>query len=119
MQFTRMVCGKSSQHPAAFLCHLQLNTPAIVEVLNAVDQTPFLAALAEFDHAMMPQAQPFRRIRHGRLFSVRNSCKLQEQLMLLRVEAGIGRPAFAVLQKTAQFVPEAREIAQAGLIFRR
>jgi hypothetical protein len=46
---------QNSQHPVALRSNLQLDAPAIIHILVAMDQSRFLTALAQFDNGMVPQ----------------------------------------------------------------
>jgi hypothetical protein len=46
---------QNSEHPVALRSNLQLDAPAIIRILVAMDQSRFLAALAQFNNGMVPQ----------------------------------------------------------------
>jgi hypothetical protein len=50
-----MVFRQNLQHPEALRCNSQLDAPAIIHILIAMDQSRILAALAEFDNGVVPQ----------------------------------------------------------------
>jgi hypothetical protein len=99
MQFALMIFRQDSQHPVALCCHSQLDAPAIIQILIALDQSRLLAALAQFDNGVMPQPQPLCGVGHSCLHFIRGPCELQQQLVLLRVETRIHSTPFAELEE--------------------
>jgi hypothetical protein len=105
-----MVFGKNAKHPVTLRGHLQLDAPAIVQVLIAMDESRFFTPLAQFDNGMVSKPQPLRGIGHGCLHFIRSSCELQQQLVLLRVETCLGGATFAKLEESTELIPELRQV---------
>jgi hypothetical protein len=53
VQFPFVVLGKNAKHTVALRGHLQLDAPAIVQVLIAMDESRFFTALAQFDNSVV------------------------------------------------------------------
>src|SRR5580698_2427768 len=101
-----MVFREGSQDPVPLGGNFELDAPPIIEILIAMDQSRVLTALAEFDHGVVPQPQPLCCIGHRCLYFIRSSGELQEQLVLLRVQAGLRGTAFAELEELTEFIAE-------------
>jgi hypothetical protein len=95
-----MVFRQNTEDPVTLRSYLQLDAPAIVRILVAMDESRFLTAFAQFDNGVVAKPQALRGIRHGRLHLVGSSCKVQQQLVLLRVEACFSGATFAKLQES-------------------
>jgi hypothetical protein len=50
-----MGCRQNSEDAVALRSNLQLDAPAIVQILVAMDEARFLTALAQFDNRMVSQ----------------------------------------------------------------
>jgi len=87
-------------------CDLKDDTAAIGFVLLALDQPRLLAALAEFDDAVMAQPEPLGYVRYGCFDAVRGSGDVQQELVLLGMEACFGGAGLAEMEKLAQGVAE-------------
>jgi hypothetical protein len=83
---------------------LQDDAAAIGGVVFAMDETGLFAALAELDDAVVAQSQPLRHVRYGRLHAIWRSGDVEQKLVLLGMEAGVGGTLFAELEKLAQGV---------------
>jgi hypothetical protein len=105
VKFPLMIFGKNAKHPLALRGHLQLDAPAIVQILIAMDESRFFTALAQFDNGVVSKPQPLRC-----LHFIRSSCDLQQQLVLLRVETCLGGATFAKLEELTELIPELRQI---------
>jgi hypothetical protein len=46
---------QNSEDAVALRSNLQLDAPAIIQILVAIDESRFLAALAQFDNGMVSQ----------------------------------------------------------------
>jgi hypothetical protein len=77
-----------------------------------MDEPGFFAALAEFDDAVMAEAQPLGYIRYRRLFGVGCSGDVEQELVLLGMEAGVGGAAFAEVEKLAEGVAELGQVLE-------
>ncbi len=95
-----VVLGKNAKHPVALRGHLELDAPAIVQVLIAMDEPRFFTALAQFDNGVVSKPQLLRGVGHGCLHFIRSSRELQQQLVLLRVEACLGGTTFTKLEES-------------------
>lgn len=67
---------------------MQHHKSQIGSIVHAADQALLFAALAEFGDTVVPQSEPFCRIRHRRRDSVWRSGYLQQKLVLLRMKSG-------------------------------
>ena len=80
-----MSFGKDIQKTLTLPGNLQSHPAAVSDILLPIDQPGLFTTLAEFNHRMMAQTHPFRRIRHRHLLMIRTPGDLQQQLMLLRL----------------------------------
>ena len=53
VEFPLVVLGENAKHPVALRGHLQLDAPAIVQVLVTMDESGFFATLAQFNNGMV------------------------------------------------------------------
>lgn len=84
-----MVGGKSPQHPMAFRRELQYDPASIRCVVLSAKQAGLFTSLAEFDDAVVPQAESLGGVGDGGFDSVRSSRDLQQQLVLLGVQTSL------------------------------
>ena len=82
---------------------------AVGWVRLAMDQASLLAAVAEFDYAVMAKRQPFCKIADGDEGSVGRASDLEQQLMLLRCDANCGGGFLAEVEETSQGVAKFRQ----------
>jgi hypothetical protein len=83
----------------------------------AAYQACLFAAFAEFDDSMVPQAQSLRGVRDGCLRSLRRPGEMQQELVLLRMQACIHSALFAEVEKLSECIAELGESLQPPLIF--
>src|SRR5277367_4866552 len=79
VQLTLVVFGQCSKYPLTLRSNLEHDTASIGGVVCATDQASFLASFAEFDDAMVSQAQSLRRIRYRRFDIVRSTRDVQQE----------------------------------------
>jgi hypothetical protein len=71
-----------------------------------MDEPGLFAALAEFNDAVMAQAEPLGYVGDCGLLAVGGSGDVEQELMLLGMEAGVGGAAFAEVEELAEGVAE-------------
>src|ERR1700722_10994640 len=101
-----MVFREDSQDPVTLGGNVELDTPPAIKPLIAMDQSRVLTALAQLDHGVVPQPQPLCCVGHGCLYFIRSFGELQQQLVLLRVQAGLRGTAFAELEELPELIAE-------------
>src|ERR1700733_10960367 len=85
IQLVRMILGKRTQELPPVRSDLQFHVSPIIRILCPPDQPLLFTALAQLDHGVMAQSEPFCRIRDGRRHAVRNTGDLEQELVLLRM----------------------------------
>jgi hypothetical protein len=105
-----VVSGKNSKHPVTLRGHLQLDAAAIVQILSTMDESGFFAALAQLNNGMMSKPQSFGGVGHRCLRFIRSSCELQQQLVLLWMEACLRGATLAKLEELTKLIPELRQV---------
>src|SRR3984885_15675911 len=81
IQLVPMVVGKRLQKLPPVGSDLQFHASPILRILCPPNQALLFTALAQLDHGVMAQPQPFRSIRDGRRHSVRNTGDLEQELV--------------------------------------
>ncbi len=117
VQFTLVVFRQCSKHPLTLCGKEQHDTAAIGGVVRATNQTCFLASFAEFDDAIVSQAQSLRHIGYRRFDIVRSACDVQQELMLLRLQTGFYGASFAEVEELAKRIAKLREALDLCLSF--
>lgn len=100
VEFPLVVLGKNAKHPVAVRGHLKLDAPAIVQVLITMDESGFFTALAQLDNGMVTKSKTLRGVGHRCLYFIRSSGQVQQQLVLLRVEARLHGATLAKLEES-------------------
>jgi hypothetical protein len=108
MQLALVVGGESPQHPMALRRELQYDSAPIRCVVLSAKQAGLFTSLAELNHAVVPQAEPFGGVGDRGFGAVGRSGDLQQQLVLLGVQACL----FGALLAKQQKLPE--RIAKRG-----
>ncbi len=105
-EFAFVIRRQRTQHPVALGRHLELHSAAIGGVMQPLQQTRLFTSIAEFDDAVMAQAQSFRGVRHRGLNIFGGAGDLQQKLMLLGLQAGLLGAPLAEGQELAERVAE-------------
>ena len=112
IQLVRMVVGKRTQELPPVRSDLQFDASPIMRILCPPNQTLLFTALAQLDHGVMAQSQPFRRIRDGRRHALRNTGDLEQELVLLRMQPCLGCCEFTEMQELAKRIAKFRQCLQ-------
>jgi hypothetical protein len=113
-----MVLRQCSKHPLTLCGKEQHDTAPIGGVVRATNQTCFLATFAEFDDAIVSEAQSLRCIGYRRFDIVRSACDVQQELMLLRLQTGFYGASFAEVEELAERITKLRKALDLLSIFR-
>jgi hypothetical protein len=105
-QFALVIGREDAQHALALRRQREPHAAAIRGVMRALQQARFFASIAEFDNAVVAQAQPLGCVRDGGFHALGSSGNLQQKLMLLGLEAGLLGALLAKQQKLAKRVAE-------------
>jgi hypothetical protein len=109
VEFAGVVLGEFAESARACRCEAEQNLAAVVRVGHAPEESGFFAAVAEFDSAVMAETEFVGDVSDGNEFVYGCACNLEEQLMLLRCEAGADGGFLAEVEEAAEFATEAGE----------
>lgn len=97
VQFARVVLRQLLKDLPAFACQVQEGSALVFLVRRSCDQFLTFQAVDQFNRAVVLEAEAACRIGDGDGCAFGSSCHLEEQLVLLRLQAGVERSAFAEL----------------------
>ena len=114
VEFARVVGGKLLEHRRAVRGNGEDNLAAILWVFGADEELFSDAAVDQADSAVMAQIEALGYISDGCDGARRRACDLQEQLVLLRMQARVERSLLAEVKEAAQVVAEVGQGAEKG-----
>lgn len=118
VQLVRVEGGELPEHLFAMRGDAEQNPAPVSGVFGAEEQALGDGAIDELDGAVVPEAEPLGRVGDRRFLTFRDAGYLEQQLMLLRLQAGVVRGFLAEMQKDSELVAEGGECAQEGAIAR-
>ena len=118
-QFIRVIGCQAVKEAMAFRRHFENRAPLVAGIRGARQQPFALRPIDQLNSAVVLQAKPLGRVRDGDRLAVACAGDLQEELMLLGLEAGFERDAFAEVDKAAELIAKfcqaPKQRARAGL----
>ena len=106
VEFASMIIREAAQHLPSLASCAKDGAALISRVGDALEQAFVLAAIDEFNRAVVPDAETGCGIGDGHERSFRSTRYLEQQLMLLRLQTRVKRRRFAEEEEAAQFVTE-------------
>ena len=106
LQFLQMVQRECLEKFFAVVSQLDENLPAIVGRAQAAKQASVDQTIDQFHGAVMLQLHPFRQNSDGRFKILRKTANREQELMLLRFDAGLARGVFAETQKPTDLIAQ-------------
>jgi len=106
-----MVHGKFCENLFSFRSEVNADLPAIDAVALPLYEPAPHRSVHQFDGTVMSYLQPFRKDTNGRFCARRQTANGEQELVLLRVNAGSLRGLLAEAQKPAYLIPELSQSA--------
>ncbi len=109
MQLARVIAGQRAHLPCASGGEPQQHTTAVGWILRPPQPSLALRPVDKFDHAVVAQAEAAGRVGDGGCRARGRTRYLQQELVLLGLQADCLRRALAKLQEAPQFEAEISE----------
>lgn len=114
-EFARVFAGKASEYSMAFPGDAENGAAAVGEIFGAFEQVLAHASVHEFYGAVVPEAEALGRVSDGDGSILRRAGHLEEQLVLLRLEACFHGGLLTEEEEAAQLEAEVRQSADEGM----
>ena len=103
-KFAAVVRGQFLEQPCAPGCDAQQDTASVGFIAGALEQTFFYGSVCELHYTVVPEAEALGRVGDGRECVGRRPGDLQQQLMLLGLQARGVRGLLTELEKRAKAI---------------
>ena len=104
MKFSGVVRRKVAQDAIALRREIHEDAAPVRGAGHTMDEAGLLAAIAEFNHAVMAQGESFGKVPDRDACAVGRTGNLEQKLMLLWGNAGCGSSFFAEVEESAESI---------------